>query len=88
MPEVGGSGNAFQYIEMATGQEGAIYQDDKFYICLQGKYWPFNFVSNEVGAIVTGTSKVYVLRKENTWDTATTIRPMVMPRVSLSSHWR
>ncbi|UXY08795.1 hypothetical protein N7922_12910 [Kosakonia sp. ML.JS2a] len=82
-----GTGNTFQYIEMATGQEGAIYQDDKFYICLQGKYWPFIFVSDEVGAIVTGAgaSKVYVVRKENTWDTATTIRPMVMPGVSVIS---
>ncbi|MEO3738942.1 hypothetical protein [Kosakonia sp. WA-90] len=80
-----GTGNTFQYIEMATGQEGAIYQDDKFYICLQGKYWPFIFVSDSVGVIITGAKCVYVLRKENTWDTATTIRPMVMPGVSVVS---
>ncbi|SCC09914.1 Dermonecrotoxin of the Papain-like fold, partial [Kosakonia oryzendophytica] len=80
-----GAGNTFQYNQMAVGHEGAIYQDDKFYICLQGKYWPFIFVSDSVGVIITGAKYVYVLRKENTWDTATTIRPMVMPGVSVVS---
>ncbi|AUP76669.1 hypothetical protein CWS02_13930 [Enterobacter sp. EA-1] len=73
---------------MAAGLEGAIYQDDKFYICLQGKYWPFFFVSNDVGAVITGSGAVYVRRKEDTWDVATTIRPMVMPGISVISHWR
>ncbi|MGG7449249.1 hypothetical protein ACQ3G7_24635, partial [Kosakonia oryzendophytica] len=80
-----GAGNTFQYNQMTAGHEGAIYQDDKLYICLQGKYWPFVFISDSVGAVITGARSVYVLRKENTWDTATTIRPMVMPGVSVIS---
>jgi len=76
---------AFQYTQMVPGQEGEIYQDDKLYIFLHGQYWPFTFVSDDIGAINYGAGRAYVRRSQEQWDMATTLRPMPMPGASVVS---
>ncbi|MGG7449250.1 hypothetical protein ACQ3G7_24640, partial [Kosakonia oryzendophytica] len=76
---------AFTYDEEDVGQDGAIYQDSRLYIYLHGRYWPFLFINDELGAISNGTGTTWVFRKENVWDIATTLRPMAMPGATVVS---
>ncbi|WP_249277790.1 putative adhesin [Kosakonia oryzendophytica] len=71
--------HAFTYDEEDPGRDGAIYQDDRLYIFLHGRYWPFLFINDDLGAISNGSGTTWVNRKQNEWDIATTLRPMVMP---------